>query len=357
MDVTAQIDELKARFDSAETVEELKSIKTEIDNLNQVLAEGKDAFNALEGMKMAEPTAEIKTAPATLGDHIVSELKAAGYTAGQRDAFKSTEFKAAGDTLTVGNIPEVQKRFNIGNPVMLRDLFPVIPISGNAYIFQIEGAFAADFGVVAQDGQKPYVSDGNLFTSSTKALDTVAGLMKVSNQLLEDYPALAAAVNARGIAKMMAKENGKIVSEIANTSGIQTYNGTTDPVSAIETAAAMVQAATEYGADGIIMHPETWASMRVAKGSDGHYVGAGAFGNDGPRLWGYPVITSAACAKNKVYVGAFAVSGEVVTKGGNRIDIAYENGTDFEKNRATIRVEERMAFALVKPAGVVEVTI
>jgi len=125
-----------------------------------------------------------------------------------------------------------------------------------------------------------------------------------------------------------------------------------------------VQADSGFAADAIIMNPKTWEILRLGKyASTNEYIGGGYFADgQGKQIWGVPVYCSsfaeapvAGSAKGEIFVGSFKPCGSVVSKGGVRVEATNTDTDDFQKNRMTIRAEERLALAVRRPAGFVKI--
>ena len=80
--------------------------------------------------------------------------------------------------------------------------------------------------------------------------------------------------------------------------------------------------------------------------------GNGAYSSN-PRIWGLPVVESANVSAGQAVVGAFKAASSVVTKAGEgmRVEVSNSDVDDFEYNRVTVRVEERMVLATRVPAA------
>ena len=101
----------------------------------------------------------------------------------------------------------------------------------------------------------------------------------------------------------------------------------------------------------------------LGKLTNGQYIGGGYFADgQGKQLWGVPVYCStfaaapvSGSAAGEIFVGAFKACGSVVSKGGTTVEATNTNTDDFEKNRMTIRAEERLALAVRRPAGFIKI--
>ena len=124
-----------------------------------------------------------------------------------------------------------------------------------------------------------------------------------------------------------------------------------------------MQSASGFAADAIIMNPKTWEILRLGKLTNGQYIGGGYFADgQGKQLWGVPVYTStfaaapvSGSAAGEIFVGAFKACGSVVSKGGVSVEATNTDADDFQKNRMSIRAEERLALAVRRPAGFVKI--
>ena len=245
---------------------------------------------------------------------------------------------------------------------------------------------------VAENAAKP--STDEVLGQIAINIFTLAGIAKVSNQLLEDSaPAVDAIVRqdlgrGLGIEEDRAMLNGSGTGQptgILNTAGV-----TTTPTSA-PTGAANVQAAaiftdiiaavgrmqvSYYGnPDLIAMHPRTWAKLLSAQDSSGRFLGLGTvvgsqtFGEVGmtsptpssgmtmASLFGYPVLidanipinltTANGTNRSPILVGAFKEAW-LFERDGITMDVSAEAGTSFEQNQTWFRGEERLGFTAAR---------
>jgi HK97 family phage major capsid protein len=223
---------------------------------------------------------------------------------------------------------------------------------------------------------------------------TLAGIAKVSNQLLEDSaPAVDAIVRqdlgrGLGIEEDRAMLNGSGTGQptgILNTAGVTT-TATTAP-----TGTANVQASALYtdvlsavgrmqvnyfgNPDLIAMHPRTWSKLLSAQDTTGRFLGVGTvvgsqqFGEAGmpsptptngqamAAIFGYPVLidanipvnltTGTGSNRSVIIVGAFKEAW-LFERDGITMDVSAEAGTSFEQNQTWFRGEERVGFTAAR---------
>ena len=308
-------------------------------------------------------------------------------TKGSRYSISAPEYKAATDVqLTPGagaglapRVTDFDRRFVTGlrRRLMVRDLLPQGTISGNALTYFIEGALEGDYTTVAEGATKPQLHFADP-TSVTEGLKKIAGFIKESDEMMEDFPFLVSAINNRLLYQLALFEENQILSGngtgtnlrgLLNRTGIQTLGLTTDlktgNLDQVFKAITQVQTGSGYDADGIVINPTDYMTFRLSKDANSQYYGGGPFtGTYGvggvmeqPPLWGVRTVVTPAITAGTVLVGSFQASSEFITKGGVRVDSTNSNEADFINNRVTIRAEERCLLAVRYPAALLKLTL
>ena len=353
--------------DDQEAIAEGEKLRGEIEAKSAAIEAAQkkaDLLNVI-GKKEEDDNMEEKKMPQTLGENFVEAVKAANI--GKRFDVNAPAFKAATDTQTspagaVGFATTYDRNVVTGarTPLVIRDLFGAEQISGSTLVYLVEGALQGAPAVTAEGAEKPQIHFADP-APKTVSLAKVACHIKESDEYINDFPFLASAINGRLLYELGLVEQGKLVTDLLGTSGIQTgtYAATgtaTDIAEAILQAAMDVQAQTGFAADAVVINPADWYILRVGK-HDGIYYGGGYFGEQNtPNLWGIPVTVSASVTSGTVIVGAFKTCASVVTNGGVSVEAVNTNEDDFVKNLMTIRAEERMALAVRRPAGFKKLT-
>ncbi len=362
-DIKAQVEAGEKSADDLEAaIEAVKTAQTNVD-----AAEEADAL--IKSLGSNEGKAEMeeeKPMAKSIGENFIETLKNSNVT--KRFDVTAPAFKAATDTQTspsgaVDFATTFDKTVVEGarTPLVIRDLFGAETISGSTLVYLVEGAIQGAPAVTAEGAEKPQVHFADP-TPKTVSLAKVACHIKESDEYINDYPFLASAINGRLLYELGLVEQGKLVTDLLATSGIQTgtYAATgtaTDIADAILQAAMDVQNSTGFAADAIAMNPADWYILRVGKDGDDRYYGGGYFGEQSvPNIWGIPVCVSASITSGTVVVGAFKTCASVVTNGGVSVEAVNTNEDDFVKNLMTIRAEERLALAVRRPAGFKKLT-
>lgn len=377
------------------TDEETKTVDEHLAKADELAVEIKKADESQARMKrlaeIKDPEADAAPALAdgakTLGDHFVksvgdrlSEVKGNG----GRWSVSAPEFKAATDTQLVGSVFDavtttVDTNIVPGNRrrLTVADLLGQGTLSGNAITYYVEGAMEGDYTTVAEGAAKPQIHFADP-TPVTEALKKIAAFIKESDEMIEDLPFLASAINGRLLYQLGLFEENQILNGngtgtnltgLLNRSGIQTMGAGTDPKTGnpdtIFKAITAVQTGSGLDADGIIINPTDYQALRLSKDANDQYFGGGFFqgqyGNGGvsmqPPLWGVNTVVTPAIAAGTVLVGAFKASCTLYRKGGVRVESTNSDGDDFTTNRVTVRAEERVALADRVPAAQVKVTL
>ena len=240
----------------------------------------------------------------------------------------------------------------------IRDLIAPGRTSSSSVEYVKETGFTNAAAPVAEGATKPK-SDltFNLFTTPVR---TLAHIFKASRQILDDAPALASYINARGTYGLKFVEENQIL----NGDGTgQNLNGilpqatafapafapdSETPIDRLRLAVLQVILA-EYPASGFVLHPTDWARIELTKDGEGRYIVGNALSPIGPTLWGLPVVQTQAIAAGEFLTGAFNLAAQIFDRLDVEVLLSSENVDDFEKNLASVRAEERVALAVKRP--------
>nr|WP_275477495.1 phage major capsid protein [Aureimonas ureilytica] len=186
---------------------------------------------------------------------------------------------------------------------------------------------------------------------------TIAHLFKASRQILDDAPALAGYIDARGRYGLALKEESQIFfgdGTGQNLYGLmpqaRTYDTTRTATGDTELdillhAISQVEEA-DLPATGIVLSVRDWRQLLGLKDLGKNYLSGGPFGTTEARIWDLPVYPTNTFATGQFLVGAFNSGGaQIFDRMEVEVLVSTENEDDFVKNMATIRIEERLAFA------------
>jgi len=363
----AALEEVKKAVEAGE--KKAEDLTKAMEDVKAIMAEKKAAEEA-DTMIKSFATPETKPAEKTperenfktIGEYVANEFKKSNIDVKEKFD-KSIACKAAAvmdiPSSVSGATTQIEKEVIPGyrRELLIADLFSTEQISGNAVTFYSESS-TVEGGpdIVAEGAKKPMMSFVDP-TAKTVSLSKIASYMKETDELIEDTPWLADAINQRGMYQHQLKVEDFLVAQLLGTSGVQT--GTGVGADDIFKAATNVKLQTGLPADAVVVNPADYQTMRLAKDQNGQYYGGGYFygqyGQGGiieqPSIWGLRTVVSAAVPAGEAIVGAFRLGAEILKKGGVTVDIANQNEDDFLKNLVTILIEERIALAVRRPAA------
>lgn len=288
--------------------------------------------------------------------------------------------------LAAGGLDSTINYVNMGNPIMIeqqrlmvRDLLATGETTMNSIPFIKESTFTNYADMTAEEGEKPEATLA--LTTATAPVKKIAVVLKVTDEMFADFPMMRDYVNTRLSFSVKAKEeqqllngtgSGNQITGLLQTSGIQTQgcgsiSATNPVVDSIHKAITKIRVATGtaggYEPDGIILHPNDWQILRLTKDNNYQYFGGGpftgAYGNATQavdQIFGLPVVKTTAIAAGTALVGSFKMGAQIWQREGIRVEATNSNEDDFNFNRVSIRVEERLALTVYRPSAFCTVT-
>lgn len=370
----AEMAEVKTAVEKGEkSADDLQKAIDAVKAVQEQLKAAEAAEELMKGLKTPEegPADNEEKAKVyrSIGEEVAAKITNAGIDTKKKFNIAVSGLKAA----AVMNIPssigpaltDVDTRIVEGyrRPLLIADLFGAERISGNALTYFVESATVEGGPAFTTEGyEKPMMSFGDP-TAVTVALKKIASYMKETDELVDDAPWLADAINGRGMYQHELAVENYLSTTLAGTSGIGTGNLLTPD--GIFKAMMTVQNNSGFAADAIVINPTDYQNIRLRKDGNGQYYGGGymggAYGQGGiieqPPIWGLRTVVTPAVAVGTCYVGAFKLGGSIVRKNaGVTVDIANQNEDDFIKNLITILIEERLALAIRRPAAFVKIS-
>jgi HK97 family phage major capsid protein len=386
-----QITEIKALAETQANIiaytKELKSwvekANGEIEATKRAETETKAAIEKIS-VKAAEFTDKALLLERKLADREVAEIakeETAGSLLVKSDAFKAmaagqskfarVEVKTAIVNATGQNQPlvaDMRVPGIVASPnrmLTIRDVLPVGRTSSNLVQFTRENTFTNAAGPqygspAVENVTKP--ESGITFTLDNAPVVTLAHFIPVSRQVLDDAPQLQSYVNGRLTYGLKLVEEDQLlngdgtsgnISGLLDSGNFTAYNRTTSGDTPIDVLRrAITQAAlSEYSADTIVLNPEDWEAIELQKASDGMYVWTNPAVMAGPQLWGKRVIPTNSITAGTFLVGAFSLGAQIWDRMDAAVQISYEDGTNFQKNMATLLCEERLALTVYRPGA------
>lgn len=232
---------------------------------------------------------------------------------------------------------------------------------------------------VAETGTLPEITV--TYQEIDSAVKDIGGFIKMSENLLADYVAVASFINQRlpyQVDRAVDDQllngggTGADLTGILTTSGVQTLalgaNTRPDLALKLQTLVRwqnMTSNAAQGGfePDGYVVHPTDWETLVLTKDSTGQYLCRGPFvgsygqGVAGPELveyytlWGKRVVISPVTAQGTIVCGAWRMGAQKFDRQGLTIEMTNSDGTDFQKRQVTLRGTRRLALAVYRPGS------
>lgn len=256
----------------------------------------------------------------------------------------------------------------------IRDLLPVGETTQNIVYFIKESSFTNAADMTAEEGEKPEAT--LVLTNTSATVKKIAVVLKVTEEMYADFPQLRDYINTRMLFMVSAKEedqllngsgSGNNITGLLNVSGIQTQaKGGDTNLDAIHKAKTKIMTPTTggYNPTALVINPTDWQLLRLAKDANNQYFGGGPFvGEYGvggyvlyPPVWGLIPVVTTAIAAGTALVGDFQRGAQIWQREGIRVESTNSNEDDFNFNRISMRVEERLALTPYAPGAFCTVT-
>ncbi len=367
-EVTANTEKAAKAFESrVEAInEELVAAKKSVADARQEVLEAKAAFGKLqagESKKVAANYAEhINDIKSAIGDSIVK-----GY-----DSIKSairgngSGFLANLDLKTVGVMTEGSNL--TGNPYVsyvdnaymrafvnphLRSVFNIIPVSTGSVSFPRGNTPVGEgsFGKQTEGSAKAQIDYD--VTVVNKALQFIAGYVKVSRQMIDDLPFLQAYLQQSLIEDFQKAEDTYYLNDLASGATAGVSSGANTAEKFVDYVAQLGSA--NWNANLILTTHAGWASVLKTVPSGGSYSVPGGITIDTAgniRMMGIPVVPHSLVTASKAYVldtTKFAIA----QQGGLAVRSTEFDQDDFIKNLITFRCEARADLLSFQPGACV----
>lgn len=317
------------------------------------------AFKGYERVAKRGPAVEMELAE----DHFVALF--GGGSKGWEQKTLLTETGFAPQAVRTGLIvPGALRR-----PVVA-DVIPQGTTSQIAIVYMEETTTTNAAAAVAEGGTKP--ESALAFTQRTDPVQKIATWLPVTDELLADEPAMRSYIEARLRVFLALEEEDQLlngdgtppnISGFFDRTGTQTYTqgSGADPTETIMDAfyhaMVLVQVNAFLDASAGIINPLDWETVRIAKTSEGAYIW-GHPSEPGPdRMWGLPIVRTTALAQGSALVGAFDTASQMFRRSEVAFAVSDQHSDYFVKNQLAVRVEERFALAVYRPAAFVELTL
>jgi HK97 family phage major capsid protein len=387
-DIESRID--KANEQAKEAGNVAQEVKSEITNaINKWNETSKLTQDQVDGMatdlkKIKEGVMGSIQVNKSFAERIAEHKGFADYKARNTNTTGNIEMKSAGimtngDSITDGAVngfiaptrlnsivPIKREQFNI------RQLFSTIPMTGNIFAFPQETAVDGVPTMTEEGVAKP--ATDNDFELKEAPARKLAHHKRISEELLNDIPALAGFLQTYGVQELLKVEDTQLLAgggSGQNLTGIA-LNALTDANFSGTSFATMRElanvadtttwdcliailgllAANKHTANTIVMNPADWYIAIASIGTDGHYINKNlVFDSMGAaRFMGIPISLSTSVTQGTLYVGD-SNAAQIAQREGISVRLYDQDQDNAVKNLVTVVIEERLAFPIYYPTA------
>ena len=246
-------------------------------------------------------------------------------------------------------------------PQKIEPLIPHIAVTTDSVDYvtvadTINAAGVAEAGKIPESTFTPTLAKANVVN--------VAHYTKITKQLADDAPALAAYINTKMLYGLQAKVESQLVNGDGSASQIKGLLATGSYTDASTQLAGaknlfdlllLLQGVAEtaaYTPEALVLNPMTWAQLAMEKDSQGRYLLGGPGLAANKSVWGIPVVTSSAVPAGKFIFGNFTQTVTIYDRQQVAVEMTNTNEDDFTRYLYTIRASRRLALAVEVPAGI-----
>jgi HK97 family phage major capsid protein len=247
-------------------------------------------------------------------------------------------------------------------PVVMAQLFQPGQATSNSITFMRETLFTNAAAPVAEVGLKP--ESTLTFTAQNEPLRKIAHHLPVSEEMLEDVPAIRSYIDARLRLGVLLELDDQLLhgSGVApEMTGLLIRSDLAAPVvatagselDAIAGQISAIESTQGLRVSGIVVNPSTWLSLSLSKNLQGEYLGSSPF--ETPQtatLFGVPIARTPMMPVGQALVGAYNTGGaQLFIRNGIQVAATNSHADDFIHNLIRIRAEIRAALAVYRSAA------
>ena len=248
----------------------------------------------------------------------------------------------------------------------IADVIPVDPtnVAVVKYMEETTALAGTNAQVAVSEGSSKF-QNTLAFTERTVTVEAVATYLPVTNQQLDDVPAIQGIINNRMNLFLRLKEEDLLLNGTGSTpqiTGFLVKSGTNTQARGTDTNIDClfkgIQACRVTGfaePDAIIMHPDNFTPIQLYKDSNGNYSFSVTQAGGVTQLFGKTLIVTPAMTSGTALVGAFGLYSHISRKMGMTIAVGLVND-DFIKNQQTIRAEYRDSLEIYRAAAFTKCT-
>lgn len=376
-----------------EEFEQLKQHVSEAKKLEERAALLKDGAeildNAAEGKNLEQKKEENAVTAKSIGEHFANELKAKGLDVAQAKTmnFETSEFnvKASTDVNATGGSTGTNAPYltELDTPVFaprqdlrIIDLFAKGTMGGQVLKYPVYGKLEGKPGAT-EEGKAAAHTHFPDPTWESDTLHTITDMWEVTDDMIDDLPYVVSEINDHNQYEFdLVKETQIWTSDGSgvNVKGLLARIPEDSVIAATDTkpledrifaAVTMIKNNVNFAADGLVISPEDYQTLRLKRDKNGQYYGGGFFlppyNGTGTLViqqtpWGLLTVVTPSQAKGNCVVGAFYRGGKVLSRGARTLKTSDSHKDNFETGVTAFRLKERCTLQVKYPYAFVKVS-
>jgi len=242
--------------------------------------------------------------------------------------------------------------------VNFRDLVPTVKSTTGLYVF-----YAEDAGETNNIGKQTEGNDkgeNNYALTETKVVTNyIAGFTTFSKQMAKSLPFISQTLPRLLQRDFFKKENALFFATVSGAAtGSTTTAETNDLLQLIDYIGN--QKAANYNASYVLVSESQMGKLLKATVTAGYYAASGSVvinpANGAMTIWGVPVVSASWVTNDKALVIDSDYIERVETES-LALEFSYENGTNFQKNLITARIECMEEINLMQPTSAIYASV
>lgn len=338
--------------------ESFDEFQTKLNRQGKIIDQSKDFDEQFEDLLM-EKNEDLKNfKDAGVEGSVVVDLKDLLYREAKADLTQSTAF--SNTVVPPTRVPGIV--YDPDRMDRIRNFMSVARTSSNAIWFNQETTYNDSTDMVAEGGQYPQSSF--VITQQSETVKKIGARMDVSEEMLEDLPALAGYLRARLMSKLKLKEDTQILygsgagNQIQGITGVATsYTDrlADSNVNRFDVLAMSIDQAIEdeFRPNVTLINPRDYFTTILTKDSNGAYIFPDAvrLGSSMLTVAGVPIAWNTAVTADDFVTGDFRSGAQLFDRRDAIVEFSRENQDNFEKGMVTVRISERLVQAVYRTSA------
>lgn len=245
----------------------------------------------------------------------------------------------------------------------LRDLLNVQTTGSPSVEYIEESGFTNAAATVAEKAIAP--QSDITFEQKTAAVRTISHFIPATQNILDDAPMLRNYIDNRLAYGLKMTEEAQILFGSGTGEdllGLMTHTGTQDiggivgggtRIDHIRSAITRARVAG-YPVTGIVLHPEDWEAIEIAKGTDGHYIFTSVNEGGQMRLFRTPVVESTSMTVGSFLAGGLGLACQLLDREQSNVRVSDSHADYFTRRMVAIMASERLAMPIYRPEALVK---